>query len=159
MRKNELSLLLKAVVLACIVIVGFLCAFVVPAIGRWIAGMEPDFAHLYWPCLLGIWASAGAVFYACFLVWQISRDLDVDKVFSKINVKRLQRIAWLALGDTALYALGAVVLYAAMALHIGMVFMLLPFLLLGACAFTVAVVLSRLVGRGVPEPEKEMIAA
>ena len=159
MRKNELSLLLKAVALACVVIVGFLCAFVVPVVGRWIADMEPDFAHLYWPCLLGIWASAGAVFYACFLVWQITRDMDVDKVFSAENVKRLQRIAWLALGDTALYALGAVILFAAMAFHISMMFMLMPVLLLGACAFTVAVVLSRLVGRGIPEQEEEMIIA
>lgn len=148
MKRKELGIWLRVVVAAGAVLVAGGCATLLPLMGMRIADMNPEYASLYWPCLIGVWLSAAAVLYACWLVWQMAGDILADKAFRAENAARLKRVAQLALGDTALYAVGAAVLFALGALHPGIWLGLLAVQFVGVAIAVVAAVLSHIVARG-----------
>ena len=110
MRQRELSIWLRCVVVLIGAAVLFLAAVFLPMVGQEAARGNPDYAHLYWPCLIFLWVTALPVLAALVLAWLIFASIGRDNSFCMANAKRLRAISFLALADTVLYILWTVAL-------------------------------------------------
>ncbi len=103
MKQKELSVWLRVVVVLIGVAVLFLAAVFLPALGREAADMNPEYAFLFWPCLLFLWATMLPVLASLALAWLIFAEIGRDNSFCMANARRLRAISILALVDTLLY--------------------------------------------------------
>lgn len=133
MKQRELSVWIKITAVLGAVCVLFLGGVIAPDIGREFAVSNPDFAHMYAPCLGFIWLTALPVLAVAVCAWLIGGEIGRDNSFCLENAARLRFCCFMAVTDTALYLIGGIVLASLHALHIG-----IALLILGICAVGVA---------------------
>ena len=119
MKQKELSVWLRAIVVLIGAAVLFLALVFVPDLGREAARQNVNFTWLYWPCLSYIWLTTVPVFLSLAIAWRIFAEIGRDNSFCQANARRLRTISFLALTDTVLYMIWAIVLGVLGALHPG----------------------------------------
>lgn len=121
--------------------------WIVPQTGLAMRAMYPEYAPLFWPLLLYVWATMAPGFAGLWEFWRISGRIGRDESFSTHNARSLFRIRALALAMACMCAVGAIGMFAFRLGQPGL--MLLALGCGAACAVVAALsgVLARLVGR------------
>jgi uncharacterized membrane protein len=117
MKQKELAVWLRAVVVLIFLCCLFLGAFVIPEQGGEVLGRDPENTDLLLPSLIFLWVTLLPVFASLVLAWRIFGEIGRDNSFCEKNALRLRSISRLALLDTVLYILCAVVLACLGRLH------------------------------------------
>lgn len=144
MKQAELSKWLKLIVLAAAVCCVVLGAVLIPMIGVEEVRAAPEFAYLFWPCLIFFWVTELVVFAALREAWMIFTEIGRDNSFCVENAKRLGNISRLAAADAVLYAVCAVVLVLMRAMHPGVLLVFAGIVLVGLAIAVAAAALSHL---------------
>lgn len=78
-----------------------LCIFGVP----WLANnpVNPDYAHILYPILIGIFVSIIPFFVALYQVLKLLSYIGKNKAFSELSVKALKNIKYCAIAISTLY--------------------------------------------------------
>ena len=95
------TLFLKAVVFLIGIPVLALCLFGLP----WLANhpVNPDYAHMLYPTLIGIYATAIPYYFALYQAFKLLSYIDKNKAFSELSVKALKNIKYCAIIISSLY--------------------------------------------------------
>ena len=145
MNQTRLSRSLKAI-LAGVGVCGLIVYFaILPSIGDSMHASYPEFAAWHWPWMIFLWLTAVPCYAALAMVWKIADHIGRDQSFSAENARLLQRVAWLAAGDTAYFFLGNVVLLFLNMNHPGILLISLLICFAGVAVTVAAVCLSHLV--------------
>ena len=144
MKQRELSRWLRG-----IVVFGWFCcvllsAVIVPMLAREAAADAPEFSYLMWPCLGLFWLGMILVICALWHAWKIFVQIGRDNSFCEENARRLRVISLLALADTILCAVAAVLLLICGALHPGILVLLILAAVIGLGFFVASAALSYL---------------
>ena len=78
MKQKELSRWLKAILVLAVVAGLVTLLVLVPSFGRSTVLTYPEYAFLYWPCLLFIWLSGVPLFAAIGYAWRVCSELARD---------------------------------------------------------------------------------
>jgi hypothetical protein len=78
-----------------------LCIFGLP----WLANnpVNPDYAHILYPILIGMYVSAIPFYIALYQAFRLLSYIDKNKAFSQISVKALKNIKYCAITISTLY--------------------------------------------------------
>jgi len=78
-----------------------LCIFGLP----WLANnpVNPDYAHILYPILIGMYVSAIPFYIALYKAFRLLSYIDKNKAFSQISVKALKNIKYCAITISTLY--------------------------------------------------------
>ena len=145
MSQANLSRSLK-IILTGVGICGLIVYFVIlPTVGNDLHASYPEFAGWHWPWMIFLWCTAIPCFAVLVLGWMIAVNIGRDRSFSEANARLLQRIAWLAAGDTAFFFLGNIVLFFLSMNHPGILLASLLICFAGVAVTVAAVCLSHLV--------------
>ena len=145
MNNRKLSAWLKGVIIG-IGICGLIVYFVIlPSVAASMRASYPEFSTRHWPWLIFLWGTALPCFAALIMGWMIAVSIGKDHSFSEKNARLLQRIAWLAAGDTAYFFLGNTVLLFLSMSHPGILLLSLLVCFAGVAVTVAAVCLSHLV--------------
>ena len=145
MNQTRLSRSLKAI-LAGVGVCGLIVYFaILPSIGDSMHASYPEFAAWHWPWMIFLWLTAVPCYAALAMGWKIADNIGRDRSFSAENARLLQRVAWLAAGDTAYFFLGNVVLLFLNMNHPGILLISLLICFAGVAVTVAAVCLSHLV--------------
>ena len=144
MKQRELSRWLKAITIILAVCTILACVYIVPSQGKLAAARVPEYAKIYLPALIFVEVTFIPVFVSLILVWQIFSDIGRDNSFSRKNAARLRVISRLALFDTLLYLLVAVLIIIVNALTPGIILLLLAVLFIGTCSTVASAAFSHL---------------
>ncbi len=109
MNQQKLSAWLKGVLIGVGLCGLVVCFAILPALGDSLIEGSPEFASWRWPWLIFLWVTALPCYAALAAGWRIAASIGRDRSFSEDNARLLQRVAWLAAGDTAFFFLGNVV--------------------------------------------------
>ena len=88
MKQKELSRWLKAILVLAVVAGLVTLLVLVPSFGRSTVLTYPEYAFLYWPCLLFIWLSGVPLFAAIGYAWRVCSELARDNSFTAENARR-----------------------------------------------------------------------
>ena len=112
MRLKNMTQLLKAALAIGAVILCAVFFYFLPEYGRVKATVDaPEFAHVYWPCLIWAWAFALPIFAALIPAWRLCSGIGAPEgAFTRANVRRLRTIAVLAFIDAVIFPLGMVII-------------------------------------------------
>ncbi|MCX8131407.1 MAG: DUF2975 domain-containing protein [Clostridia bacterium] len=71
----------------------------------WLANnpVNPDYAHILYPILVGIYASAIPFYIALYKAFRLLSYIDKNKAFSQISVKALKNIKYCAITISTLF--------------------------------------------------------
>ena len=145
MNQNKLSVYLK-VILAVIGVCGLVVYFLIlPTCGESLHASFPEFAAWHWPWMIFLWCTSIPCFLVLALGWKIAANIGADRSFSSENARLLQRIAWLAAGDTVFFFTGNVVLFFLSMNHPGILLVSLLICFAGVAVTVAAICLSHLV--------------
>ena len=99
--KHGSTLFLKIAVFLIGIPVLALCIFGLP----WLANnpVNPDYAHILYPILIGMYVSAIPFFIALYQAFKLLSYIDKNKAFSEISVKALKNIKYCAITISTLY--------------------------------------------------------
>ncbi|XQY93021.1 DUF2975 domain-containing protein [Metabacillus sp. HB246100] len=103
---NVSSISLRVAICMIGMIVLFLCFFWLPWQARVLAEVYPEYAHLQYPLLIGIYMTALPFFYALYSALKLLHYIDKDTAFSSLSVKELKTIKLCALLICVLYIIG-----------------------------------------------------
>ena len=106
MEQRTLVRWLKLLVIFAAVCGVALCVWILPMVGKWIAGLSPEFAHCYFPWLVFLWILSIPCFMALILAWQIFGNIERDRSFCRENAEALRKISFLAALDGGILFLG-----------------------------------------------------
>ncbi|WP_459502595.1 DUF2975 domain-containing protein [Bacillus sp. C1] len=86
-----------------------LCIFGLP----WLANnpVNPDYAHILYPILIIMYASAIPFFVALYQAFLLLSYIDKNKAFSKLSVRALKNIKLCAITISVLYVVGMPLFY------------------------------------------------
>lgn len=154
MKQKELSRWLRAIVVFGWVCCALLSAVVMPLLAREAAVEAPDFAYLRWPCLVIFWIGMVPVALALWHAWGIFTEIGRDNSFCEENARRLRAISLLALADTLLCGLSAIILFVCGALHPGIFLLLVLIAVIGLGMFVASAALSHLTWKAVALKEE-----
>jgi hypothetical protein len=98
--KRETLFLKVAVILIGIPILG-LCILGLP----WLANnpVNPDYAHILYPILIGMYVSVIPFFVALYQAFKLLSYIDKNQAFSELSVKALKNIKFCAMTISGLY--------------------------------------------------------
>lgn len=88
-----------------VILMGFpvlaLCIIGLP----WLANnpVNPDYAHVLYPILIGIYVSAIPFYFALYEAFKLLRYIDRNEAFSELSVKALKNIKYCAITISTLY--------------------------------------------------------
>ena len=145
MNQKKLSAWLKAAIIVIGICGLVVCLGVLPNCGAALRDSYPEFASWHWPWMIFLWIAAVPCFAALALGWQVAARIGEDRSFSAANAGYLQKVAWLAAGDTLFFFLGNVVLFFLNMNHPAVFLASLLICLAGAAAAVAAACLSHLV--------------
>lgn len=115
------TLLLRLVIYIVGLIVLGLCIFWLPYQANFFAETAPEFAHLKYPLLFGIYATAIPFFVALFQGLKLLRYIDKKQAFTDLSVVSLRNISYSAVAIGILYLVGIIFLVSQNAGHPGIV--------------------------------------
>ncbi len=108
MKKSTLPKWLKVVLAGC-GLCGLMIYFhFIPAVGRELTGMLPEYTHCFWLWLIFLWLTGIPCFGVLVLGWQIAGTMQHDNEFTETNSKRFCWIARLMVGDAIFLVCGTV---------------------------------------------------
>ena len=112
MSKKAMSRCLRAALAIGTVILCAVFFFLLPEYGRVKATVDaPEFAHVFWPCLIWAWAFALPIFAALIPAWRLCSSIGKpDGAFTRANVRNLRIIAVLAFIVAVIFPLGMVII-------------------------------------------------
>ncbi|KAB2331956.1 DUF2975 domain-containing protein [Bacillus mesophilum] len=117
--KQGKILLLKAAVYVMGIVILCLCVFALPTLAHEAAAMNPEFAYLQYPVLIGLYLTAIPFFYALYQALKLLNNLINNLVFSKTAVHSLGMIKHCAGSIIIIYVIGMLFLVMQNALHPG----------------------------------------
>lgn len=144
MKQSELSKWLRLIVAAAAVCCVVLGAVLIPMLGRAQARDMPQFAWLFWPCLIFFWVTELIVLAALWQAWRIFTEIGRDNSFCMENALRLRTISRLAMADCVLYAACAIVLVLLGAMRPWAIFIFAGIVMIGLAITAAAAALSHL---------------
>lgn len=147
MKRSELVGWLKGIIVVAFVMGAILCFVIAPFLGKGIALEYPEFAYLFWPCLIFVWVTAIPFVIALASSWQICGEIRKGRAFCERNVKRLKLISRLALAECIIYFAALVFLAVADLLHPAVLIFILVILCIGFAIAVFAAVLSHLTAK------------
>ncbi|WP_019244227.1 MULTISPECIES: DUF2975 domain-containing protein [Bacillus] len=118
MKRNTISFL-KIAIFFIGMIVFVCCIFWLPTIANNTAEMNPDYAYLKIPVLLGLYISVIPFTFSLYQAWKLLRYMEGENAFSKLSVISLGYIKNCAITILTIYVLGIVFLALVNALHPG----------------------------------------
>ena len=121
MKQKELSIWLRIVLAVGAAFILFLSLVLIPKLGQRTVEYYPELEYMYLPCLIFFWVTTVPVYAFIVLVWLIAVEIGRDNSFCRKNADRLRACSLLALLDTVLYLLAAVVLAYFHLLHISLI--------------------------------------
>jgi hypothetical protein len=121
--KHSTILLLKASLTVISLIVLALCIFWLPGQAAYFAETAPEFSHLHYPVLIGLYLTAIPFFFALYQAFIIITFIEKNKAFSGASVRALKYIKYCALTIVLLYLIGIIYLISQSAGHPGIVLM------------------------------------
>ena len=133
--KRVTTIPLKITIFIIGLVVLALCVWL-PDLAKDAAELNPEYAYLRYPVLLGLYISAIPFYYALYQALLLLRYIEHENAFSDISVASLKQIKICAISISLLFILGSVILAALHALHPGIA--LIGFAIIFA-AFVVAV--------------------
>jgi hypothetical protein len=68
--------------------------------------VNPDYAHILYPILIGMYVSVIPFFVALYQAFKLLSYIDKSKAFSKISVKALKNIKYCAITISGIYVVG-----------------------------------------------------
>ncbi|WP_407268482.1 DUF2975 domain-containing protein [Radiobacillus sp. PE A8.2] len=110
---------LKVVVFIIGIITLCLCIFALPSLADYSANMNPEYAFLELPVLIGIYITAIPFFLALFQALKLINHIKSKNVFSELAVNSLKQIKNNAISIIVLYVIGMFSLAFLNALHPG----------------------------------------
>ncbi len=95
------TLFLKVAVFLMGIPVLALCLWGLP----WLADnpVNPDYAHMLYPLLIGIYVTAIPFYFALYQAFKLLSYIDQNKAFSELSVKALRNIKYCAITISTLY--------------------------------------------------------
>lgn len=147
MHAKTFSVRLKVILAGCAVCGLLVFLLIVPAYGRSLVSLYPEFSNRFWPWLVFLWAAAAPCFAALVLAWRIASEIGRDRPFTPENARRLALISRLAAGDAVFFLVGNIVLLFLNMSHPGIVLLSLLIVFFGAAVSVVAAALAGLAGR------------
>ncbi|WP_423798432.1 DUF2975 domain-containing protein [Neobacillus sp. SAB-20_R2A] len=103
-------LMLKIAVCIVGITVLVLCIYWLPWQANVFADMYPEFIHLKYPLLIGIYMTAIPFFFALFQVLKLLGYIDKNKAFSELSITSIKYIKFCAITISAWYVAGIVTL-------------------------------------------------
>ncbi|MGO1470723.1 MAG: DUF2975 domain-containing protein [Tissierella sp.] len=120
MKTWKINILKLAVSLISIIIL-LLLIFFIPGIANYFEETAPEFGHMKWPLILGIYLTGLPFFIAVFNVFRLIKLIDVDAVFTMKSIKHLNIISKCSISEIIIYFLGLIYLYIEKAMQPGIV--------------------------------------
>lgn len=87
------------------------CIFLLPKIAEFFAELNPEFAYLQYPFLIGLYITAIVFFCALYHSLKLLSYIDKNEAFSELSVKALKNIKYCAITIGALYVVFMPLLY------------------------------------------------
>ncbi|NGP45522.1 DUF2975 domain-containing protein [Bacillaceae bacterium SIJ1] len=117
--KQGSTLFLKITIFIIAFTVVALCLFYLPWFASDLAAMNPDYAYLQYPILIGVYGTVIPFYFALYQAYKLLNFIDQHTAFSELAVKALERIKIAAFMICAFYVAGCVFLLLQQALHPG----------------------------------------
>lgn len=118
MKIGTISFLRVSVFIISLITLG-LCIFALPPLAKYSAQMNPEYAFLEVPVLIGIYITAIPFFFALFQALRLLGYIKSKNVFTELAVNSLKKIKNSALSIIVLYVIGLLLLFFLNALHPG----------------------------------------
>jgi hypothetical protein len=118
MKRGTLTFL-KVAVFTIGIITLSLCIFALPSLARYTVEMNPEFAYLRYPVLIGLYLTAIPFFFALYQALKLLSYIKTNNAFSQLAVNALNRIKYCAITIIILYVIGMLFLGSQSALHPG----------------------------------------
>ncbi|UOQ83732.1 DUF2975 domain-containing protein [Gracilibacillus salinarum] len=115
--KRGTTLFLKIAILIIGSTILALCVFLLPKLANDTARMYPEYAHLHYPVLIGMYVTAIPFFIAVYQAFKLLNYINNNKAFSGLSVQALTYIRYSANTIIALYIAGSIFLITQQALH------------------------------------------
>lgn len=96
-----------------------LCFFTLPSLAKNAANMNPEFAYLQYPVLVGLYLTVIPFFFALYQALKLLKYIEINQAFSELAVKSLGFIKHCATTIVIIYIIGMVLLGILNALHPG----------------------------------------
>lgn len=109
----KITVCLIGIVILAIGIVGL------PQLATYTATMFPEFAHLQYPVLIGIYVTMIPFFLALYKAFTLLQYIDYRDAFSDLSVKALKVIKYCAITISIIYVIGSAYLLSQNAFHPG----------------------------------------
>ena len=104
------STFLKVAVCSIGITILSLCVFWLPWQANVLAEMYPEFVHLQYPLLIGLYLTAIPFFFALYQALKILSYIEKNKAFSELPAKSLTYIKYCAITISMLYVVGFIIL-------------------------------------------------
>ncbi|UOQ49645.1 DUF2975 domain-containing protein [Gracilibacillus caseinilyticus] len=117
--KRSTTLFLKIAIFLIGSIVISLSIFLLPKLANDTTRMFPEYAHLHYPVLIGLYVTTIPFFIAIFQAFKLLNYINNNNAFSELSVTALKYIKFSANTISALYVLGSIFLITQQALHPG----------------------------------------
>ena len=118
MKQGKITLL-KIAVYAIGVVILCLCIFALPSLAKDSAQMNPEFAYLQYPVLIGLYITAIPFYYALHQSLKLLSYIEDNYAFSELAVNTLGIIKHCASTISFFYVIGMILLGVQNALHPG----------------------------------------
>lgn len=116
MRQGKITFLKLAIIIMAIVVLS-LCIFWLPWLARNAAEMNPEYAYLRYPVLIGVYITVIPFYIALYQALKLLNYIESKNAFSKLSVSSLKCIKYCAITIIILYVIGLTFLGFQKALH------------------------------------------
>lgn len=99
----------------------------------------------FWSWMVFLWITAISCYVALFYGWRIAGRIGIGKSFSRQNATDMKKISMLALGDSAIFISGSILLLFFNINHPGILLMSIFIPIIGVSIAVAAMVLSHLI--------------
>jgi len=145
MDRKALSIWLK-VMAAGLALIGLVVyMFIIPAYGKNLTVLYPEFSDRYLPWLIFLSLTAIPLYWALILAWRIASNIGADRSFTLSTAGYMRWIAWLAAADSAYFFIGSFVMLLLNMSHPGVTLLSMMIVFVGAAVTAAAAALSHLI--------------
>lgn len=116
--KRGTIIFLKVTIFVIGAIILALCLYL-PVLAKDAAKMNPEFAYLQFPVLIGMYIAAIPFFFALLQALKILRSIETENAFSESAVISLKKIKYCAISISIIYVMETIALIFLDALHPG----------------------------------------
>ncbi|NOS66802.1 MAG: DUF2975 domain-containing protein [Candidatus Peribacteraceae bacterium] len=104
--KRASTLFLKAVILLLGIGVLTMCVFLFPELLS--AGIRdvPEFRHVYYPAIIGVFLTTIPFFFALYQAFKLLHYIDKNNAFSELSIQALRYIKYCGIAMSVFYAVG-----------------------------------------------------